>query len=241
MLRTIAIVTVLSLFSASVEVAAQESRDQARSLFEQGVELFGQEQYDQALQLFQASYDLNPALIALFNIAMCQRALELYAESIESFERYLEMGGDQVDEELRAEVRTHIEEMRSRQRALRVNMVPSDAEVLVDGNPVPADWGGVLRLPPGTYEIVARARGYDDHRQMVTISGPRVTDIQIELERVAPPPPPNGQTEQLWRGRRLWWLWTVIAVAVVGGTAAGLAVGLSGDDTRPMDVEVKLP
>jgi len=105
---------VLALLLSSVAFTAQaQQASTAEGLFRQGGELFLHERYTEALEAYQRSYDLNPVNVVLYNIAMCQRALNRYGDAIDTFERYLSRGGDAIPGDRRQEVRDLIDEMRA--------------------------------------------------------------------------------------------------------------------------------
>jgi hypothetical protein len=63
--------------------------EEAKRHFLSGVALFQKTELAEALAEFEASYRLNPVAGVLNNIALAQRGLGRYRESIESFRRYL--------------------------------------------------------------------------------------------------------------------------------------------------------
>ena len=263
------VATILLVSTSPVSVGAQEARDQARQLFQNGVGHFEAGEYEEALVIFQRSYELNPALSVLFNIGMCQRALTQYVESIETFNRFLSEGGDQIPADRRAEILNHIAEMRSRLGILQLQVQPAEAEVLLNNEPVPSTRWEALRLRPGAYEIVARAEGYEERREQFDVAEQQVVELTLTLEPLVPPPsevdstssePPDSagaeaetipaeaevdvsDAQPARSGvHRQWWFWTIIGAVVIGGAATGLALGLSGPgDPGEGDVEVWLP
>lgn len=267
--RLIAAAAITVVCTIPCLVGAQEGHDQARQLFQNGVGHFEAGEYEEALVVFRRSYELNPALSVLSNIGMCQRALTHYVDSIETFTRFLSEGGDQVPADRRAEILNHIAEMRSRLGILQLQVQPARAEVLIDGELVSPTRREVLRLRPGTYEIVARAEGHAERREQLTIVEQQVVELTLVLEPLVLPfseaeVTPSGPSDvggvepetisveaeirdsEVRPTRsgvhRQWWFWTIIGAVVIGGAATGLALGLSGSgDTGGDAVEVWLP
>lgn len=50
--------------------------------------------------------------------------------------------------------------------------------------------GEQLALPPGTYGILAKAKGYEDGQQQVTVLSGENNAIKLSLKEIPPPPPP---------------------------------------------------
>ncbi len=247
------LLTVVCLGAAPRLGAAEQEEESPRQVFLRGVELFGEEQYEAALDLFEGSYAVNPVNLVLYNIAMCQRALFRYVESIDSFQRYLAIGGGEVPADRREEVEGLIEEMRVQIGTLQLTVEPDHASVLVDGQPVATEHLGRLRLRSGLHEVLARAPGFQEEALRVRVEPQRVNEVRLILSPVADGDDPEGpgdgvvvvpvEPEQPLeepppderRGvHRQWWFWTVIGVVVVGG-ALGLGLGLGLDRDDPLD------
>jgi len=243
-MRSLHVLAAVAVALAPVPAGAEVPPDRARELFVQGVEAFGAEEYPAALEAFEASYEANPVNSVLYNIAMCQRALFRYADSIGSFERYLDRGGDRVSEERRAEVVELVAEMDARLGRLTIEVRPGSAEVLLDGEPVPPDHREALRLTPGSHAVAARAPGFEELTREVEIEAGRLTAIALGLVAVPLDDPP-GDGGALVTGdagpdggdagsiaiHRRWWFWVaVIGAAAVVGLGIGLGLGLSQQD-----------
>jgi hypothetical protein len=94
-----------------------------------------------------------------------------------------------------------------------VKVSPEDARVSVSGMP---SAGGVWTLDAGVHPVVAARDGYEAHAGEVAVKAGEVTPVTLILEPERP-----FYTSP--------WFWAAVgAVAVAGGTAAGL--WLSGDD-----------
>lgn len=204
-------------------------------LFERGVELFATEEYEAALDAFQQYYEIEPSGPVLYNIAMCQMALLRYVESIDTFNRYLELSGD-VDDERRREIEASIVEMEARLGEVRLSVdPPGDVEVIIDDEPVPQEQWSSLRIRAGRHAIRVTAPRFLEEIRQVDIPSGGVTEINIVLQR------DPALIERPSIVRR-WWFWTIVGVVVVGA-AVGLGVGLSaqGEDLGHGDWDLRLP
>lgn len=91
-----------------------EERVVARGHFNRGVELARGGEYDGALAEFEQAYRIAPHFSVLYNIGQAELALERSRAAVESFERYLAEGGEQIDPTRRAEVAAIIAAERER-------------------------------------------------------------------------------------------------------------------------------
>lgn len=251
-MRGLSIVLTVAFLVIAPQRGAAETAVEAtpRQMFLQGVELFGGEQYDAALELFERSYAANPVNLVLYNMAMCQRALFRYVESIDSFQRYLALGGDTIPAERQEEVQELIEEMSVQLGILHLVVEPEGASVLVDGRAVGAEHLSRLRLRSGLHDVVVRAPGFRDLQREIRVEPQRVTEVRVQLapeieeietpmpdepvevSPVDPVPEPLDTPPEERRGvHRQWWFWTIVGVVVAGGALGlGLGLGLDGDD-----------
>jgi hypothetical protein len=114
-----------------------------------------------------------------------------------------------------------------------LHVTPSHASVEVDGLPVAPTTDGTLVLQVGDHVLEVQATGHLRQRRALKIAGGERLNISVELarldaERIAPAEPsasaesasPAGTKSDVSQGRRWYrspWLWTALAVVVVGG------------------------
>ncbi len=112
------------------------------------------------------------------------------------------------------------------------------ATVAVDGKiagtaPFDAD------VPAGKRQILVQAPGHKAFTQTVELEGGKVFDLLVTLEpaavagaEIAPDDDPIYKK---------WWFWTIIGAVVVGGTAAGVVLGMPEDTEASSDGRIQLP
>ena len=105
--------------------------DDAKDAFALGTSLFSQKKYDEAAAQFRLAYDLKPTWRLLYNIAQAEAAARHYGIALESFERYLSEGGDEIDVQRRNEVLEEVRKLRDMVGDLKVTG-PESAGVFVD-------------------------------------------------------------------------------------------------------------
>lgn len=255
MRRTVAWLAAALALTAGVargEEGADAGDGRARELFLSGAAAFEAGEYERALEDFEASYALSPVTSVLYNIAMCERALFRYGDSMDSFERYLEAAGDRLSAERRAEVLGLLDDMEARVATVELRLDPEEAEVTLDGAPLAAARRGRLRLLPGLHVVEATSEGYEPVRREVEVDGGQVEVLALVLEPegeggpgdVTPPGGPSGPGPGGDDGLvRQWWFWTAIAgAAVLVGAGIGLGVAFGAPQgVGQGDWQVELP
>jgi hypothetical protein len=165
--------------------AAADDKARAKELFSRGMELVKSDNYPAALDAFQKSYELYPKAALLFNIAMCQKALYRYVDSMKTFGRYLEETGEDVDPKMRSAVESAMDEMESLVGKLHIKNPPDGAEVLVDGKSLgSAPFADDLVLDPGQHTVQVELNGYKPLRLDVTVASGAVVPVRASLEQV---------------------------------------------------------
>jgi hypothetical protein len=173
--------------------AAADDEALARAKRKEGVALFQDDDYRGALKAFEASYALEPRTSVLFNIAMCQKALLLYVESIETFEKYRAQTGEDIRPERNAEIEDQIREMTSLLAKLGVSDAPDGATVYVDGAKratCPLD--EPISLNPGSHVIEVKRDGFEPFRKEVKAEKGWEIVVGASLKSINGPPADRG-------------------------------------------------
>jgi hypothetical protein len=255
--RTIIVVLVLSIAAFPGGAHAEGAAD-ARALFQSGVELFQGGDYAAAAGAFRASYEASPAPIALLNLAMCQRELFQYVESIDTLEQVLAHGAEALPPDQAAAARRFIEEMTALLGTVRVAVEPADATVTVDEQEVPPAQLANLRLRAGPHRVAARAAGHEDAADVVQVVAQRVNEVRLVLAPIEGPAdaepldgPQDSRDVTLVEApeparppvHRRWGFWLgMLGAAAAVGLGVGLGVGLSQDNETPgADLVTRLP
>jgi hypothetical protein len=111
MIRIVWVIGLMGALLALSSRVAAESSDSARTIFMEAADLFDDGRYAEALTAYELSYRLNPVPVVLYNIGMCQRALDRLEDSIRTLGCYLDEGGEGMPAERRREVEGMIAEM----------------------------------------------------------------------------------------------------------------------------------
>ena len=173
------------LLAAAPARAEDGDKARAKRLFQEGMAEVEAENYPAALAAFEESYSLYPKPALLFNIAMCEKALYRYVDSMATFRRYLEEAGETIKPAMRDAVDRSLAEMEKLVGKLRLVDAPEGAEVLVDGKgagraPLEED----LVLDPGQHTVQVVAEGFKPLRIDVTIASGAVVPLRAALKPV---------------------------------------------------------
>ncbi len=252
------IALVLALVSFAAPAWAQTDStgvEQARALFQEGMDAVGREDYATALEAFTRSWELNPKPIALFNVAMCRRALADLPAAYDAFHAYLDVALEEPTER-RAQAERMLEELDAALARVAVTASVTGAQILVDGAAVgTSPLGAPVRVTTGTHVFQARADGFEPAEEIVEVAAGEAVDVAFTLRAtVVEPPvapgtgpdqgPPLGPpvapvapvAEEEGGIASQWWFWTILGVVVVGaGVTAGVLLWPE-DDTIDMTV-----
>ncbi len=184
---------------AAVSPCRGDDTSAARVEFERGLALVAEASYEEALRAFRESYRLRKKPGVLYNIAMCQKALHLYIESVRTFEQYLEESGPDAQpelrrEELRRDAEAVLIELKELIGRVAIDEAPHGAAVYVDGElagTMPLD--DPLLVDPGRHTVRIVLRGYEELQiDIVAESGSQVKVraalSPLEEEENEPPP-----------------------------------------------------
>ena len=177
--------TLLSAIVTFAHASRADNKDQAKAHFKEGMAAIKGENYPAALTAFEKSYKLAHKAALLFNIAMCEKALYRYVDSITTFRRFLSESGDKIKPELEAQSEQAVQEMMTLIGTLKLMDAPDDAEVFVDGKSIGKTpfKEGVL-LDPGQHSIRVEANGFKPMTTDVTVASGAEIPLRAKLAKV---------------------------------------------------------
>ncbi len=230
---------------ASEETTGQpenvRSTRQARAHFMEGLEHFRAHRYREAIQAFTLAAQLVPSADLHYNIARAHEELSEYEAAIEGYQRYLR---DRVDPPDRAQVETHIEQLRAQAAAaaahaqsapttgtLRLTANRAGADVTLDGEDAgQSPWEEARELPAGRHALALSREGYVPFRSEVSVEAGVPTAAYADLV-------PETRYRATQGDRIFTWIAWGLGLASVGA-AIGLGVeaasrqGTDLDDAR---------
>lgn len=111
---------------------------------------------------------------------------------------------------------------------VHVDVRPAEASVLVDGTSAQLAPGGTLLLPVGDHHFEFSAPDRVSEKRAIKVKGGEQEQLSVRLAPVAMSNTADASSTRHSDARALYknpWLWTAVAVVVVGG-AVGTAVAL---------------
>lgn len=201
---------------------------QAEQLFNDGKRLMGEGRIADACTAFEGSYDKDPVVSTLLNLADCREKNHQIASAWNHFlaaERQTRT--DPAQAALNQTARTRAAALEPRLSFLIVN-VPDDSRV--DGLTVsrngedvdPAEWNRKSPVDGGTYTIEGKAPAHEPWSAKVTVGAERdIQAVNVPQFKALPDPPPGEElvgatAPSRWTGKRK------ASLALVGvGVAAG--------------------
>ncbi len=240
MKRTLAIRAALFSLTFSLAAPALAQRDPvaAEALFREGRAAADAGNLPVACSKFKASYELEPTLGTLFNLADCEERLGRLAAAWQHFHQLL----DQLpaSDDRRPHVQSHSAQIEPRVPRLRVVLhKPDDPKdqptVSQDGVVLgEARLGVSLPVDPGSHRVVVSAPDHTDKSFDVTLAEGEHKDLEVSMgsaivHPVAPPPapPPPPKRSPL---RTVGFIvgGAGLASAAVGAIFGGLALSDNG-------------
>lgn len=200
----LALVQAAALALAGVAAAQERVDPETQKHFDIANSLYGERRYADALVEYDAAYEKSRNFKILYNRGNCLVMLKREPEAIETFERYLEEGGDRVPEDRRAKVRADIDDLKLRLGSISLQGAPSGAEVVLDGRVVGrTPLAEPLSAGAGTHELTVRwsAAVPGWAAEVKVVAGARVvakvhlapppgTPTPLDPSNAAPPVPP---------------------------------------------------
>jgi len=233
-LHRLVLATMLGLVIASGAVTARGAdKASAEALFQQAKDLMEAGRLDEACPKFQASYEADPAIGALLNLALCHQKQGKTASAWAEFTAAAAMAkraGDATRAQGAADLARDLKPKLSRLTITAAEPIPG-LEVTRNGEPMAqGSLGTPLPVDPGDQEIVATAPDHQRWSTTVTVE-PDGDQQQIRIPALEPASAEgtgavtsnDGRSAQSIAG----WVLTgiggasILVAAILGGVASG--------------------
>lgn len=153
----------------------------AKEHFRRGVELVDAGRFEEAAIAFERAYRASPHPRVLYNVGLAYAAVDDPVRALDALERYLAATSDPPGESRRTRAEQLVRQLASRIAVVSLNVVPSDAAVLVDGQPVAPRVRSALRLPGGKHTIRASRDGHEPLERELELVGGERTELTLAL------------------------------------------------------------
>jgi hypothetical protein len=163
-------------------------------IYKQAVAAGERGDYSKALELFRKSYELEPNVRDLANIAVCEAKLGMVATAYARFQEVAKLLPE-GDKKLRPKVDEYLAQLPARIPHLRIDLAPTapaDSRVTLDGGPVSnATLRTDMSVDPGKHVIVVTAKGRSERRYEVTSEEGKRAAIVVEPGAAVDVPKPK--------------------------------------------------
>jgi hypothetical protein len=165
---------------AHAEVPQAEAR--AHELFQSGIEAVQRGELLLATERFEAAQALSPNPVVLYNLGQAYTALGRSVEAERVLELYLESETSPTEPKRTEEVEALLAYNARRLGTALVELIPTDANLEVDGSPSTPAVPGRLRLLAGRHVLVARRANYQARALNVDVPAAAEITVRLELE-----------------------------------------------------------
>jgi hypothetical protein len=159
----------------------------AKKAFEDGVALEKKGNYEGALAKFNESRQIKETLGNRFHTAFCLEMTGQLAAALAEYEALDVAAHEQKKAEVIEQTRVRLEALRPRvpQITVKLQPIPKDAEVLVDGKVVkpPLLVGTAFRIDPGDHTVTAHAPEHEKFTKKVSIAEGASLSVDVVLEK----------------------------------------------------------
>lgn len=159
------------------------TEDQAVKAFDAGTKYFEEKKFLPAAESFRTAYQLRPNWKLLYNIAQSEAAAKRNGIALETFEKYLTNGGDEIPKERSDEVIAEIRRLREIVGSVEI-VAPDGAIVIVDGflrETVPLP--GPLLIAAGVvHNLVIKLNDIVLLQREVRVSGGQTISVEATIE-----------------------------------------------------------
>lgn len=194
--------------------------ERARALFAEGVSHTQAERWSEAVEAFQAALALRDAPPIRYNLAAALTELGRYREAADHVQAVL------ASEETAANIRSlaaALDDRIGREAGLlAIDAADADAEVLVDGEPVPSRWRArPLPVSPGTHRVALARGGSTLAETEATVEAGETARVRLEVTTTPTASVPLEEDWRFWLGVGAGAALLVTIIAIVAATSGG--------------------
>ncbi len=194
----LALVGVAVTVRAVPRAVGAEVDPETKKHFDLANKLYQEQRYDDALVEYDTAYELSKNWKILYNRAQCLVLLKREPEAINSFERYLAEGGNEIPSARRESVKADIADLKNRLGRVAVEGAPPGAKIRLDKVYIGTTPMAPFEVGSGTHDLeVTPAAGGTPFKSNIKVTAGNVTAIRVDFgtPAVVDPPvvqPPTG-------------------------------------------------
>jgi hypothetical protein len=163
-------------------LAEKDAQVEARESFALGYRLVQEGKLEGGIAAFERAYAASPHFSVLYNLAQAYAASGQVVRAVDTFERYLAEGGDQVPQSRRSSVNEAIAYHSRRIGGLSI-AAPHGSRVVLDGHVVgTAPLSAPLRVGAGPHALRVELAGHRPSERTVLVEGETEIHTAFRLE-----------------------------------------------------------
>lgn len=213
----LALTATVSLARAQPQPSAAEPPSEYTLLVDDAVREYNYSHWAEARALFKQAHALQPNARTERGLGLTSFELRHYVDAVNELQSALDDGRNALSPTQRNEVSAVIERARRYVGAVRVELEPADATLLLNGTQTDKH---DLVLDVGDYELSAKAPGYQDASLKLSVEGGQSRALKLRLV-----PAPVGDVPKDLPSDSRGTIQRVLGWSAVGLGAVGLAVG----------------
>jgi hypothetical protein len=165
-------IAILTFVCGVHSAAAADPEVEARERYERALKLYEERAFDAALVELKLAAELRPSYKLLYNIAQVRLAMNDFAAAYESYQQYLEQGGDKIPAARREAVQQEMRRLEQRIARVTIETDEPGAEVFVDDLLVgTTPLKSPLLVKSGTRQLVVRHPDYVPQSRQLSLGG----------------------------------------------------------------------
>lgn len=210
--------------SETTSDASAAAEAKAAEHFRRGVKLFDEGDFKLALVEFERSYELVPNYRTLYNLGEVEFQLGHFAKARRTLTRYLELGGERLSPNRRAEVERDIDALKIRTATLRVDVDVEGADIEIDGEHLGrSPLANPELVDAGAHRLTVHKQGYVPLTESLSLVG---GDSKVLALKLVPVPTkreePRVVEVQEQRGVGAAWIGWGVTAALAAGTVGAV-------------------
>lgn len=182
---------------AEAVTSAEQTRqvEAARAHFFRGVKYYEAGDFRWSLLEFRRAFELSQNYRILYNLARVSHELNQYADAIVAYEKYLRLGGNEIEAGRRAEVERDLDMLRARTARLQLTVNVDGAEIVVDNRAIgKSPLHEPIAIDAGEHHLSVRLGGYELQEKRIVAAAGDALKEEIVLRKAteaAPAGPPS--------------------------------------------------
>jgi tetratricopeptide (TPR) repeat protein len=224
--RACAAAVAISILATSLPSFAQDN--DASAHFERGMTFFKDGDYVAAMVEFKKAYEIDPNYRGLYNLGQTSKELRDYAAALDTFERYLAEGGNEIEAERKKKVEGWVAELREKIARVTLTTNVPGAEITVDDVLVgTTPLTKPVTMNAGRRRVVVTKDGYAPLTRFIDVAGTETKTIALDLSSLTGGGGGGGGGNQVAEVEHTPWPWVGLGVTGALGIATGVVGGLA--------------